>query len=128
VIVPWPESGQVVLSNIAMAEHQTVCYRLVWKSAMDPNKFGRVNVVEEPGSAVMKHQLKLNVNGVQKYDSGPDDTAPVANLCNYPTPGSPSQVQMTYDATLDIIVINGDKPPFTSNANIRIDIQTPDRY
>jgi Collagen triple helix repeat (20 copies) len=129
VIVPWPASGQVVISNIPMAEGQTVCYRLIWKSAMDPNKFGRVSIAEEPGSAVMVRNLKLNVNGVQKFDSTPyGDTGPSVGLCNAPTPGSPSQVQMQYDATLDIIVVNGDKPPFSPNANLRIDIQTPDRY
>jgi hypothetical protein len=128
VIVPWPASGQVVISNIPMAEHQTVCYRMIWKSAMDPSKFGRINVVEEPGSAVMPHQLKVNVNGVQKFDGGDDDTGPTVGLCNYPTAGTPSQVQCQYDCTLDIIVINGNKPAFSPNANIRIDIQTPDRY
>jgi hypothetical protein len=128
VIVPWPASGQVVISNIPMTEHQTVCYRLIWASNMNPNKFGRINVVEEPGSAVMPHHLKLNVNGGLKFDGADDDTGPVANLCNYPTPGDLSTVQMQYGQTLDIIVINGNKPPFSPNANIRIDIQLPDRY
>jgi hypothetical protein len=35
---------------------------------------------------------------------------------------------MALNDTLDIIVENGDKPPFTNNANIRIDVLLPDRY
>ena len=67
--VNWPTSGQVVL-HVNIAANQTLTYRLMWKSAMDPNKFGRISVVEQPGSAVMQHRLKLNNNGVQKFDSG----------------------------------------------------------
>jgi hypothetical protein len=118
----------MTITNIQMAEHQTVCYRLVWKSSMDPNKFGRISVVEEPGSAVMQHRLQLNNNGVSKFNSGWGNTAPECSLSNAPTPGSPSQVMMALNDTLDIIVENGDKPPFTNNANIRIDVLLPDRY
>ncbi len=125
-VIPWPTSGQVVLKNVGMTPDSIVTFRMVWKSQMDPNKFGRVAIVEEPGSAVLPRRLQLNVNGVQKFDSGGNDTAPTAGLCNAPTPGSPSQVQMTYDATLDIIITNGSSQ--NPNANVRIDIQLPDRY
>jgi hypothetical protein len=35
---------------------------------------------------------------------------------------------MTFDDTLDIIVVNGDKPFGGAPTNIRIDVMTPDRY
>jgi Collagen triple helix repeat (20 copies) len=125
IVVPWPASGQTVL-HVTLGYNETCCYRLVWKSAMDPNKFCRVNVVEQPGSAVMPRTLRLNNNGVEKFVS--TENAPSCGLCNAPTPGSPSQVQMAYDQTLDIIVTNGDRPLGGANGNILLDLQTPDRY
>jgi hypothetical protein len=126
VIVPWPESGQVTLKNVQLAPLQTCCFRLVWKSAMDPTKFGRINVIEEPGSAVFTRTLTLNNNGIQRFTAS--ENAPSCGLSNAPTPGSPSQVMMTYDDTLDIIVTNGDRPLGGAPTNIRIDVMTPDRY
>lgn len=126
VTVPWPASGQVVL-HVNLAPDQTCCYRLVWASAMDPNKFGRINTVEEPGSAVRKRGLQLNVNGVQKFSSMFVDTAPSCALSNAPTPGSPSQVMLAHGDTLDIIVSNDDSRTIQA-ANVLIDIMLPDRY
>jgi hypothetical protein len=124
--VPWPASGQVTLTNVQLAPKQTCCFRLIWKSAMDPNKYGRINVIEEPGSAVIPRTLQLNNNGVQKFLS--TENAPSCALSNAPTPGSPSQVMMAYDQTLDIIITNGDKPFGGAPTNIRIDVMLPDRY
>lgn len=94
---------------------------------MDPNKYGFVKVTEQPGSAVMAHQLQLNNNGVKKFDSGPNDTAPTGNLCNYPTAGNISMVQMKLNDILDMIVINGDNQS-AQPSNILLDIGLPDRY
>jgi hypothetical protein len=101
---------------------------MVWKSAMDPNKFGKINVVEQPGSAVVTRTLQLNNNGVQKFKAS--ENAPSCGLCNYPAAGSPSMVQMNRDQTLDVIVTNGDRPlgVGSANANILIDFLLPDRY
>lgn len=126
VIVPWPSSGQVVL-HVQMNKHQTVCYRLVWASSMDPNKFGKINICEEPGSAVMFKRLQINRNGVTTYNSGFGNTAPEHGLCNYPTPGQPYQTQMQNGQTLDIIVENGGNPTGAAS-NTLIDILLPDRY
>jgi hypothetical protein len=126
IVVPWPESGQVML-HVSLGYEQTVCYRLVWKDAMDPNKSGFVKISEQPGSAVMNRTFQLNNNGVPKY--GPYvESAPSGNLVNYPTPGNPSSVQMHYDDTLDIIVTNGPRPLGGANGNILIDIGVPERY
>lgn len=124
--IAWPVSGQVVL-HVNMTQNQTKAWRLIWKSAMDPNKFGFVKVSEQPGSAVMSHQLILNNNGVKRFDSGLGDTAPTGNLCNFPSPGNASTVQMKYNDILDIIVINGANPT-AAPSNILVDIGLPDRY
>lgn len=94
---------------------------------MDPNKFGRINTVEEPGSAVRKRKLQLNINGVSKFDSVFVDTAPSCGLSNAPTPGSPSQVMCAHGDTLDIIVANDDSRT-VQPANVLIDVMLPDRY
>jgi hypothetical protein len=128
VLIAWPASGQVTL-HVPMAEHQTVCFRIIWADPnMDPQKFGRINCVEEPGSAVMQHRLQINNNGVMRHDSGWGNTAPDCGLSNAPTPGSPSQVMCALNDTIDVIVENGDKPPFTSAANILLDFLLPSRY
>jgi hypothetical protein len=126
VIVAWPASGQVVL-HVPMQPEQTVCYRLIWKSSMDASKFGRINTVEEPGSAVRYRQLRLNVNGVERFNSPFVDTAPSCGLSNAPTPGSPSQVMMALNDTLDIIITNDDART-VQPANVLVDVMLPDRY
>ena len=88
IVVPWPESGQIVI-HATLGWNQTCCYRMIWASAMDPNKYGRINVVEQPGSAVMPHTLQLNNNGVQKFLY--TENAPSCSLSNAPTPGNVSQ-------------------------------------
>jgi hypothetical protein len=128
IVVPWPASGQVTL-HVNLGPNQFCCYRLVWADPyMDPQKFGRISVVEQPGSAVMQHRLQLNNNGVSKWDSGWGNTGPECSLSNAPTPGSPSQVMCAIGDTLDVIVENGDKPPFMAASNILIDFLLPSRY
>lgn len=125
IIVPWPESGQVVI-HAALGWNQTCCYRMIWASAMDPNKYGRINIVEQPGSAVMPHTLQLNNNGVQRFLY--TENAPSCSLSNAPTPGNTGQVMMALGDTLDVIVTNGDRPLGGANGNILIDFMLPDRY
>lgn len=126
VIVPWPTSGQVVL-HVQMRERQTVCYRLVWAdSKMEQGKQGFVKVSEQPGAAVMGRRMKLNVNGILKYD-GPWDNAPSCALVNYPTPGQPYQVSLNLGETLDIIIENGPNPT-AQPSDILLDLAVPDRY
>jgi hypothetical protein len=126
--IPWPASGQVVY-NVPMKALQTVKWTMKWADRhMDPNKFGFVRVVEEPGSAVMQRHLKISVNGILKYDTTPhNETGPSCGLCNAPHPGSPSEVQMALGDILGIEVTNGEN---TSGqpSNMLLDIATPDRY
>lgn len=125
--IPWPASGQVVM-HVPMQAQQTVRYTMKWASSMDPSKSGFVRVCEEPGSAVMMRHLKLSVNGALKFDSTPhNDTGPSAGLCNAPTPGNASTVQLSKGDVLGIEVTNGANPT-PAPCNMLLDIATPDRY
>jgi hypothetical protein len=111
-----------------MQEHQTIVYRMIIKAGLDPNKFGRITVVEAPGSNVMPHHLQVNVDGVLRFNGADDDTGPSCGLCNPPTPGNPGQVQTPAGSTMDVIITNGDKPPFGAACDILTDFQMSDRY
>jgi hypothetical protein len=125
--IPWPASGQVVY-KVPMQQLQTYTVTMKWQSKMDPSKTGFVRVVEAPGSAVMHRHLKLYVNDIKKFDSTPyNDTGPSANLCNYPTPGNSSTVQMAAGDILKIEVTNGENTT-AQKSDMWLDIATPDRY
>lgn len=125
--IPWPASGQVVM-HVNMQANQTVRYTMKWASSMDPSKTGFIRVCEEPGSAVMFRHLKVSVNGAVGFDSTPyNDTGPSCGLCNYPTPGNASTVQVNSGDVLGIEVTNGSNPT-PAPCNMLLDIAVPDRY
>jgi hypothetical protein len=127
VVLAWPASGQIPTIHINMQPEQTVCYRVIWADAGDPNKFGRINTIEEPGSAVRYRQLRVNVNGIEKFNSQFNDTGPSCGLSNAPTPGSPSQVMMAKNDVLDVLITNDDSRTIQP-ANCLLDLMFPMRY
>lgn len=83
IIVPWPASGQV---RVTISNPDNRLIKLVTQIPQNlivkPNNLGFNRFTEFPGASFEATQVKVYVNGLQKFDTGQNgDTSPGVNWC-----------------------------------------------